>query len=639
MNRKHLGGALALMLAGLLLAACGSGSSGSGAAVSPSLRGIVHGGQSPVSGSTVTLYAAGTGPAAASSLGTATTDANGNFLLGGFTCPSATTSVYVVARGGNPGLGGSVNNSALDEMAALGSCGSLPASITINEVTTVAAAYALNGFIGGSGCVNCGSGVPSDVDNVHGNDPGLSNAMGNAARLASVASGSASPPLPSASACAAGAPPVNCGAEQRINALANILAACVNTSSGASSECVELFDCATPGASFSGGACTVPGGSILATDTLQALLEIARNAGTVPVAGVYDVATRNPVFSPALNAAPSDWTLALNITGGGLDEIGFVNSFSKNIAIDASGNAWVVNYFNNSLSEFSPDGTALSANGYTGGGLNNPDAIAIDLSGKVWVANDGVSSLSEFNSAGTALSGSGGYTGGGLNIPNGIAIDASGNVWVANVNSSLSEFNSAGTALSGSGGYTGGGLNGPEDVAIDAGGNVWVTNSNPSLSKFNSAGTALSGSGGYTGGGLNGPEGIAIDASGNVWVTNNGSGSLSEFNSAGTALSGSSGYAGGGLNGPEGIAIDASGNVWIANYPSGSLSEFNSAGTALSGSSGYTGGGLNGAYGIATDPSGDVWITNDNNTLTELIGAAAPTRTPLVSAISNGFTP
>jgi streptogramin lyase len=502
------------------------------------LSGSLHGGQSPVTGSTITLYAAGGGLAAATVLGTTTTDAAGGWSMSSYTCPSASAAAYVIASGGNPGLSAGTNNSALKLAAALGPCGNLPDFVNIDEVTTVAAAYALNGFIGPNGCVDCGGPVPIEVSNVHGKNPGLANAMGNAARLASVATGSASPPLPSAAACAASSPPANCVAEERLNSMANSLAACVNSSGPTSAQCVELFDCATPGATFSGGACTVPTGSSLAADTLTAALEIARNPGQVPAAGVYYVATRNAVFSPALGAEPTDWTLGLNMSGGGLNQPVY-------LAIDADGNAWVSNVEANSLSEFSPLGTPLTG-GYPVTAFGDMGNLAIDASGNVWVLTftTGGGNLSKFSAAGTLLFQSSGSTAGGLDAPAGIAIDAGGNVWISNATgNSLSEFDSAGTALTGSSGYTGGGLNDPLDLAIDASGNVWTANLlNNSLSEFNSSGTALSGSGGYTGGGLDSPYGLAVDPSGNLWIANFAGSRLSEFSDTGAALSGSGGY-------------------------------------------------------------------------------------------------
>jgi hypothetical protein len=57
---------------------------------------------------------------------------------------------------------------------------------------------------------------------------------------------------------------------------------------------------------------------------------------------------------------------------------------------------WIANA-NNTLSLLQSDGTAVSpAGGFSGGGLNVPAALAIDGSGNVWVANSGDSSLTEF---------------------------------------------------------------------------------------------------------------------------------------------------------------------------------------------------------------------------------------------------
>jgi len=66
----------------------------------------VHGGQQPVSGATLVLYAVGNNgdgsPATSIMTSAVTSDANGNFdLAGTFNCPSPSTLVYVVATGGN----------------------------------------------------------------------------------------------------------------------------------------------------------------------------------------------------------------------------------------------------------------------------------------------------------------------------------------------------------------------------------------------------------------------------------------------------------------------------------------------------------------------------------------------------------
>ena len=651
--------AAAVLVVGLgLLAGCLSRSGSTKTSTLPrsyALTGVVDGGQQPVAGATVTLYAAGVGTGVeATTLGTATTDSNGKFKLG-YACSSASAPIYMTATGGNPGLGTGINNTAIYLMAALDTCGNPPSFVHINEVTTVTAGYALNGFIGAG---------RSQQVNVHGTNPGLANAMKTAALLADVTSGLASPPLPLASTCMGKSPLVNCGVEERLDSLANVLAACVNTAGGDSPPCMELFACAVPMAIYGNGRCTLPTGAATPGDTLEAILDIARNPGQVPISGIYDLAIQHAVFSPALTATPTDWTLALAHSGCG-------RNGSTGIAVDASGNVWVTNPNNNSVCEFDSSGKLISPNrGYIGGGLDRPYGIAVDTSGHVWVTNSKLNgkSISEFDGKGNAMTSSS-FTGGGLEYPVDVAADVGGHIWVTNIgtsrktNHSLSEFDSSGKPLSPSSGYTGGGLDAPVGIAVDASGHVWVANlGKSSLSEFDNSGKPLSPSSGYTGGGLNNPMDIAVDASGDVWVANlppylsyehvNGhlrvvryNHSISEFGSNGKPLSPSSGYTGGGLDGPAGIAVDASGHVWVADSENNagiaySISEFNSRGNPLSPSSGYTGGGLIEPQGIAVDASGNVWVTNFiGYSLIEFIGAASPTRTPLVLAHTQGFTP
>jgi hypothetical protein len=77
--------------------------------------------------------------------------------------------------------------------------------------------------------------------------------------------------------------------------------------------------------------------------------------------------------------------------------------------------------------------------------------------------------------------------------------------------------------------------------------------------------------------------------------------------------------------------MDGAGNAWVANQSGSSVTEFTSTGTALSPSTGYTGGSQGAHAYIAIDGSGDVWVTNDTDSVTELIGAAAPVVTPKVA--------
>src|ERR1019366_842691 len=148
-----------------LIAGCSLSSTNSIApAVGLSLHGKVHGGQQPISGAHVYLLAADVsayGNPSISLLNSGVTgfsDSVGAYvptgtdgswdITGAYAC-TPNTQVYLYTLGGDPGAGA---NSAAGLMAVLGNCpstGTFAASvpyISINEVTTVAAAYAMSGF-------------------------------------------------------------------------------------------------------------------------------------------------------------------------------------------------------------------------------------------------------------------------------------------------------------------------------------------------------------------------------------------------------------------------------------------------------------------------------------------------------------
>ena len=580
------------------------------------IRGKVYGGQQTIAHATLYLYAANTngyGNASVSLLTSpVTTGSDGSFAItGDYTCPSTASQVYLYSAGGDSGSG---TNSAIGLLAALGTCPpgaefSSTLYIVLNEVSTITTAYAIAGYATDATHVSSSGSTLATT--------GIANAFATVANLETLNTGLALATTPSVNGGNGTVP------QSEIDTLANILAACINSTGPSSVACTTLFS-------------NAKNGSTAPTETATAAINIAHNPGA-NVAALYGLqAGSGTPFIPDLGTAPNDFTLVVSYTGGGLSGTG-------GIAIDALGNVWIGNTTligsSGSLSEFSPTGVALSpSTGYTGGRLTAPQAIAVDASGNIWVASgsktvpaDNV--VSKFNASGAPLSGSSGYTAGGLSDPFSIAIEASGNVWVSNhVSSTISGLNSSGAAIPGSP-FSGGGLASPHFMAIDIPGNIWIANNdNDSLSKFNSSGGAISSSSGYTGGGLKEPYGVAIDGGGNVWVSNFFYNTLSELNSSGGPISPSGGYTGGGLNEPYGIAIDGSGNVWVANPGNNSISEFNSSGNAVSGSSGFSSGSLSNPVDLAIDGSGNVWVTSQGGTAVgEYVGMATPVVTPMIA--------
>ena len=201
------------------LAGCGSSSSDNTPAppTTPTtysgvgFSGKAMAGKQPLVGASVQLYAAGT--TGSGSSGTAlltsalTTDANGAFTVpAGYICPADTSQLYLVARGGQAGAAA---NTAIVFLTVLGPCDQIAASsqFVTNEVTTVAAAYALAQLL--SSGANLGASST--------NSTGLGNAVATAQALGSITTGSS----PGPSFAANGASPA-----AAIDSVANLLNAC-----------------------------------------------------------------------------------------------------------------------------------------------------------------------------------------------------------------------------------------------------------------------------------------------------------------------------------------------------------------------------------------------------------------------------
>jgi len=134
------------------------------------INGQVLGAGAPIVGSRVTLWAAGTG--APQQLAQTQTGADGGFVLD---ADGKGAILYLVAKGGRPAASNVTGeNPALALMAVLGS--SPPGKVVVNELTTVASAFAAARFIGGEaisgnplGLRIAAGNVPNLVDPVTGN--------------------------------------------------------------------------------------------------------------------------------------------------------------------------------------------------------------------------------------------------------------------------------------------------------------------------------------------------------------------------------------------------------------------------------------------------------------------------------------
>lgn len=654
----------ATLAAPLLLTGCAASFDAvAPATISPAsqgLRGNVHGGQAPVVGSAVYLVAASTtgyGTANtsllkttstgvstdSSSQGYVTTGATGAFTItSDYTCPSSTTLVYLLALGGNPGLGASASNPALAEIAALGPCGALTSStfITINEITTVAAMSALAPFTTLPAGTNP---IPIAVSTSATNILGLTNAFATAASLVNISTGVPNALTPSG----LGAIPV-----AEINMLADILATCVN-SNGTSSSCGTLFTATTP----SGGTAPV--------NTAQAMLNITLHPGQ-NVPALYNLVTATPPFQPTLPVAyssftqtytgiPNDWSIAIVHTSP--------NWIAPNyLAIDSKSNVWVTTGQNRIAAQLSNSGAinyVLKGTAQSQISTNNYNQVlAVDLNDNLWIDNNsyGVTKIGSNGALLTPSSYNWGYSPGPntnaanlagnypaqywLSAYGGIAVDSSNNLWIGSAANTVSSVVHTDNFAVGLNIYMGGGLINPTAVAIDPTGNVWLANQGGSFAnpkgvvKFSPSGAVLSGASGFAAGDT--AASIAIDHSNNAWVGNYAGNSVTGMTSAGVPLSGSP-FTGGGIAGPSDVAIDGDGNIWVSNFRSAGVSELSPTGAALSPPLGLFGGAIGAMAGsVNIDSSGNVWTPNWNSgTINELVGVGAPTINPVSVATKN----
>src|ERR1039458_6881805 len=301
----------------------------------PAISGTVHGGQNPIIRAHVYLFAANTsgyGNASASLLtaGTGrtldssggatngdyyvtTAGAGGTFsITGDYSC-TAGQQVYLYAVGGDPGLGTGTNPAA-GLMAALGNCpggtsafASGTPFVFMNEVSTVAAAYAFAGFATDAVHVSSSGTTAAKL--------GIANAFINAEILQT--SGVANPYPPPGVGYYGGPGSVP---QAEINTLGNILAACVN-SNGTGSACTTLFANAESGGTTGN----------LPADTATAAINIAHNP-VAALTALYGLPSATAPFGPALTAQPNDFTLAIYYGAG-------TSGYGPLVA-DASGNIW-----------------------------------------------------------------------------------------------------------------------------------------------------------------------------------------------------------------------------------------------------------------------------------------------------------
>jgi hypothetical protein len=651
-------GASALVLAGVVGCGMGgtAGSGGTGINSSGSIKGVLHGGQSPVVGANIYLYATGStyGGDSTSLLNVTVpgppptvqhyvvTDGNGAFnITGDYVCPSATSLVYLLAVGGNPGGG---PNDKLAEMAALGNCVTLQASaattvVGVSEVSTAAAAYALAPFM------TSGTAIGAPATNLQ----GITNAFMTVSNLVDLGTATAR----STTGAGNGAVPY-----QLINTLADFLSLCVNSngavtgSTTSPTPCDQVFEATTVGG-------VVPG------DTVAAALSMAKNPGNNP-GTIWAAQPASPPYLPTLTASPNDLTMAILYTGGGLQT-------PVALAIDSAGDVWVAD---DSVGSQSATGSALTeieagsgvfrfgGSGGTTFNLLNPQAMAFTKNGNLWISNYGtypatvpsyVTLIADAQGATPVATEPAGAT---FGFADQITVDSTDRAWVLDVNDgSLAVFGDTGTFVF----QTVPGTNYPTSytatsISADGVGKVWVTEptvpgtisqppETPAPFALDATGQVVGVAGGTAG------ENVS------VWISplDESIWDVSAVENSYAISSGTSPYAGTGYysantdTSPYPIAFDGAGVAWSLNGGS-RLAGITETGDEKAGPNGFRAGYLGGSGGaegfdLATDGSGNLWVSvasynasvEEYAGVLQVIGLTTPVTTPIVSSMGHAL--
>jgi hypothetical protein len=719
---------LPLLCAATFLTGCGF-TADTIAPVAPSSKGVhgkIMGGQQPVVGATVSVYALGVGGADAALLASTTSDQYGNFAFNtgqgnDYTCPAGplqpevgggakakgpgtqaakvepkmipgklsfpegrpnltakarpkvlpdltVSYVYVTASGGDSGSG---LNSSILLAAGMGACpDALNEAVEINEVSTVVFANAMENYSLGGGTDYYSQG--SSYEAIAAMDVADTNTIQT---FVDLSTGLVQPNVVST---APGGTSITIEAA-KIYSLANTIGSCVNSAddpenSMPSMACQNLYN-------------SVADAGI--TNTLDAAVDISYSP-FANVATLWGLGSAEPPFPGGLTAAPNDWTLGISYTtstmGLGLFPAGDGSPTGTNIDIDSNGRVWFPsNKINASgVGYFDPTETAF--NGPFGGAyVLQPQYVALNDQYQTAIVTDFASNNLVFVDT----------TPGGMNMANfldysdmlgGTYPTASGPIFINSdnsfdfaytdsdggydfiyVNSTLTGGGQVGSFVQPPTGMTlnttlGNDPNDPSDpiaVAATSGPSTLCslevagdTTTQGSLQGALSTGTSPCTSGGA--------------ATGPVYFVDSGSEVQDEITVATTANEICSALAdqcatvsvepvGGGpsvnlVNLPVGVAFDGGDEVWLANSGNGSIAVIG----GTSNPDTYTGvsdrpylhnaangGTMSAPAGIAIDSAGDIWVSNAtcanpmdttcSFTLSEVLGAAYPTITPLAN--------
>ena len=342
-------------------------------------------------------------------------------------------------------------------------------------------------------------------------------------------------------------------------------------------------------------------------------------------------------------------------------------NFPESVAVDAAGNLYIADTFNELVRMVSPEGIITTVAGVVPGGgpisfsdgipaVNAgilPSGVAVDAAGNLYISDLATNRVRKVvNGIITSLAGNRqkDFSGDGgpalqaaLNGPTAIAVDGNGNVYIGDsqnerVRKVTLDGNIDTVAGNGLFRYSGDGgpatsatLYLPFSVALDKTGNLYIAEPEQSrVAKVAPNGiiTTFAGTGqqGYNGDGIPAasaklwsPSGLATNSAGDVFIADESNGSIRKVTPDGiisTVVSG--------LDDPKSVAIDSAGNLYISENLANIVDKVTPAGVlsiyAGNGKQGFSGEGvpattamLNGPKGVGLDAKGNLYIADSGN--------------------------
>ena len=386
---------------------------------------------------------------------------------------------------------------------------------------------------------------------------------------------------------------------------------------------------------------------------------------TVEINNLYNLITATPAFTPYLSSPPNDWTIGVGYTTAALGLAVDTGTIST-LDIDASGRIWFPSNAAGKAGAAYFDPASQSFNGpFNSTGLVHPQQVAIDANGFAWYNDSAAATVSGYltsaptttqtlslpNTVSESLT-----VGGDNRINVGITTTNSLVDALANISADRSSYALAPgitfpfTVTSMAGDTSNGDAVTITDLAREAMQGHYVTAVPETTEIFgandNSGQVIFTGDDhvavrSYSGTGNAANDGLCIYSTGNCYN-----------------------FTGARRNAAEGMAISGGKHLWVAESADGGVLHVPVSNPSATGASIYlnltlrrvpateylhgpgNGGTATIPTGVGVDATGNVWMSNagctvtgctpGSFTLTEIVGVAAPTITPVSAQITSG---